>query len=124
MPLVTILIVDDDSTVRDIMKAILEQEGFSVLSAANGLEGIQCLDESHEVGIVLLEMMMPEMNGWEFLDHMKADARLAKVPVVIVSAYHEIARSILPASFVPKPVRREDLLAAIDNALTKPRPSF
>jgi CheY-like chemotaxis protein len=107
-----ILIVEDDQPIREMMKTLLEIEGYQVMTASNGREGIECLKRSPPA-IVLLDMMMPVMNGWDFLDALRGNPTTAAIPVVIVSAYGEIAKSVRPTAIVPKPVQLDTLLRAL-----------
>lgn len=109
-----VLIVEDELPIRQMMKDILEIEGFNVLMAADGSEGIKQLRTiCHDPCLVLLDLMMPGTNGWNFLDIQRNDPLLANIPVVICSAYAESARSVHPAGFVPKPIQLESLLEAV-----------
>jgi CheY-like chemotaxis protein len=107
-----ILIVEDEQPIREMMKTLLEIEGYSISTACNGRDGIERLRENPP-SLVLLDMMMPVMNGWDFLDALRSDPATASIPVVIVSAYSEIAKSVRPKAFVPKPVQLDTLLRAI-----------
>jgi len=109
-----ILIVEDDSAVSTMMKDVLELHGYNVITAADGAEGIQRLEEIvPEPCVIILDLMMPHTNGWEFLDMQRSHAKLSGVPVVICSAYSESAKSIRPHAFVPKPVEYKALLGAV-----------
>jgi CheY-like chemotaxis protein len=81
-----ILVVEDDEDIRDLVTDILENEGFQVESAANGAEGLRKLEKMPVPTLVFLDLMMPSMNGWEFLDARKKDKRLAGHRVVTISA--------------------------------------
>ena len=82
------LIVDDDREVRETLRTALEDEGFTVAVAANGAEAMTKLEERRP-RLVLLDLMMPVVDGWEVLDRMRADPDLAGVPVCVVSAIAE-----------------------------------
>jgi CheY-like chemotaxis protein len=109
-----ILIVEDDKAIRDMMKSVLEVEGYTVLAASNGKMGIEALKGQESPNVILLDMMMPVMNGWDFLDFLRSNSLTRQIPVVIVSAYGEIARSVKPQGFVPKPIQLKALLDAIE----------
>ena len=81
----TVLVVDDDRDILDAMREVLEREGYRVLAAANGIEACTVL-ASEAVDLILLDLLMPAMSGWEFLDTAAADDRLAAVPIVVISA--------------------------------------
>ncbi len=85
----TILVVDDNVTVRDLLNDRLEHRGFRVLLAANGRQALDIM-RAETVHLVLLDIMMPGMDGYEVLARMKADAELRRIHVVVMSALHEI----------------------------------
>lgn len=113
MPRGKILLVEDDKATRDTIGSILELEGYSVVKAADGEEGILALLSNPGLRLILLDLMMPRVNGWGFLDFVRAHHGATKIPVVIVSAYTEIARSIKPHAIVPKPVKLDTLLDTV-----------
>ena len=108
-----ILVIDDEPAIRQMMRDILELEGYHVSTAANGEEGISELKSIRSPCVVLLDLMMPVKNGWEFLDFQRNDPLLSKIPIVICSAYAESAKSVCPSGFVPKPVQLDSLLKAV-----------
>lgn len=109
-----ILIVEDEQSIRHMMKHILEIEGYRVFIASNGAEGIETLKGiSPDPCVVLLDMMMPGTNGWWFLDNQRNNPSLSKIPVVVCSAYEESARSVKPSGFVSKPIHVDSLLGAV-----------
>jgi CheY-like chemotaxis protein len=81
-----ILVVEDNDDIRDAISEALELEGFSVETARNGKEGLAKLRKSTAPTLVLLDLMMPVMNGWEFLDAQKKDSSLSAHRVVTISA--------------------------------------
>lgn len=109
-----ILIIEDDESIRKMMASVLEIEGYSISLAANGQQALDTLKGGHRPDIILLDMMMPVMNGWDFLDFVRANAETAKIPIVVVSAYAESAKSVKPNAVVPKPVQLTSLLKAIE----------
>jgi CheY-like chemotaxis protein len=83
----TILLIEDDPNLRESVQAVLEVEGYQVVTAEHGLEGLQRLDETGQPCLILLDLMMPVMNGWEFLETMQDRRDTApQPPVVVVSA--------------------------------------
>lgn len=106
----SILIVEDDLDIRTTLKQILEFEGYSVFTATNGKEGLEELGKIPRPCVILLDMMMPIMNGWEFMKAQKEDVLLATIPVVIVSAAGERASSTPGAAgFIKKPIELNHL---------------
>jgi CheY-like chemotaxis protein len=113
-----ILIVDDDNEVRSALSEMLEEEGFSVEGAPNGREALARLrGGTVHPAVILLDLMMPGMDGWDFRSEQMRDPRLAQVPVVIVSASgfsrDSIRTQFGPAAYVEKPIERMALLEAI-----------
>jgi CheY-like chemotaxis protein len=109
----TIVLVEDDEGIRDTMAALLEDEGYVVLQATNGVDGLERMRQADGLCLVLLDLWMPLMNGWQLLAEMKADPALAPVPVVVISAAGEQPPPMGAAAFLRKPVRLETLLEAI-----------
>lgn len=99
----TILVVEDDQNIRDTLRDALELEGYKVLVAANGQEGLEKIRILPYPSLVLLDMMMPIMNGRDFLDAVLADHRLALIPVIIVSADLDAQKQIGARAYMKKP---------------------
>jgi CheY-like chemotaxis protein len=110
----TIVLIEDDEGIRDTMAALLEDEGYVVLQATNGAEGLERVRTADGLCLVLLDLWMPVMNGWQLLAEMRADARLADVPVVVISAAGEQPPPFGAAAFLRKPVKLETLLEAVE----------
>ena len=110
-----IFIVDDDNDVRNALAELLEAEGFSVHGAPNGREALARLRSGGvHPAVILLDLMMPGMDGWDFRSEQMRDPALASVPVVIVSAAgfspESIRLQFSPAAYVVKPIERAALL--------------
>ena len=82
----TILVVEDNDDVREMMTVALELEGHTVHTAANGRQALAQLENGLHPSVILLDLMMPVMNGWEFRSALKRDSRFRDIPVVVVSA--------------------------------------
>lgn len=108
----TILLVEDDTDIRDTLKEVLELEGYSVVPATNGLDAFQKLDSMTPPCLILLDLMMPVMNGWEFLKVLHGTSH-ASIPVVVVSAAGDKAKSVKTQGFVKKPIEVDTLLEII-----------
>ena len=113
-----ILIVDDDNDVRSALSEMLEEEGFTVEGAPNGREALARLrGGTIHPAVILLDLMMPGMDGWDFRSEQLRDPRLARVPVVVVSAsgfsQESIRTQFRPAAYVEKPIERSALLGVI-----------
>lgn len=87
-----VMVVDDDLDVRESIRDALAMMGCRVSMAANGKEALEFLETFERPSLILLDMMMPVMNGWQFLECMKARPVFAEVPVVVLSAQSTLAR--------------------------------
>ena len=112
----TILVVDDDPEVRLVLGEILDERGFAVAEAANGQEALAYLEKSAPPTAILLDLMMPVMDGEEVLDALMGDPRLRAIPVIVISAQPRDGRSDLAqhALYLRKPIEAEPLRAALD----------
>lgn len=81
-----VLIVEDDADLREMMALLLSAEGFQATTVANGREALDYLQKGGQAEVILLDLMMPIMDGWEFRRRQQADPALASVPVVVLSA--------------------------------------
>ena len=109
-----ILVVEDDFSIRELMKDVLEGEGYAVSSAENGFDALQILRGQTNHALVILDMTMPVMSGREFLDALLADHKIAKIPVLVVSAVAEERNTVGAVGFVRKPVDLNVLLALVE----------
>jgi CheY-like chemotaxis protein len=109
-----ILIVEDDSDVREVLREALELSGRSVVEAENGKVALEVLEHGVDVSLVLLDLRMPVMNGWEFLEAKTKMPGLAEVPVVVISATDPgpsvASRTV---GFLRKPTELDDLLRLV-----------
>jgi CheY-like chemotaxis protein len=105
----TILVIEDDPTIRLTLRAVFESEGYDVLSASNGKAGLELLRVMQPPSLILLDLMMPVMTGWEFLREIQKDTKVSPIPVVVMSA-----GGITPLThakhFLKKPLDIDDLL--------------
>ncbi|OFZ54897.1 MAG: hypothetical protein A2428_11780 [Bdellovibrionales bacterium RIFOXYC1_FULL_54_43] len=102
MPCQSILIVEDDAGISETLRLILETEGFTVFSAANGKEGLDILPTIPSPCLILLDLMMPVMDGWAFAEAIDKNAVLATIPIVVVTAFSEKATTLKKANAVIK----------------------
>lgn len=121
----TILVVDDHPVNRDLLRQLLEREGHTIVEAADGEEALARLEE-RAFDAVLLDVLMPRLNGVEVLRRMRADERLARIPVVMLSALDEVDSAIRcieagAEDYVAKPFEAALLRARVGAALEKKR---
>ena len=116
----TILVIDDESDSRILLAHFLEDFGCTVLEAGNGREGLDMARE-HSPDLITLDLMMPEMTGWEVLQNLKDDPDLQDIPVVVVSivAGEGRGRVLGAQGLLTKPVERDDLLRMISRHMPR-----
>ncbi len=109
-----VLVVDDDPVVRDVLERTLSREGYGVATAATGPEGLR-LAELLRPSAVILDVLLPAMDGWAVLHQLKSSAELASIPVILISVTPDARRGFAlgAADVLAKPVDRERLLAAL-----------
>jgi CheY-like chemotaxis protein len=107
-----ILLVEDDEIVRRAVQMVLEWEGYQVDCAANGQEALDLLRAGQRPGLILLDVMMPVLDGEEFRREQKRDPNLASIPVIVVSAA-SFASAVDAVHLVRKPFKVQELLNAI-----------
>ncbi|HVV15821.1 MAG TPA: response regulator [Polyangia bacterium] len=114
----TILLVEDDPDVRDSLQDILEDEGFDVVPASNGKQAIDFLTLNDPPGadLVILDLLMPMVSGWEVLQRMSVEARLAGVPVIVLSAM-ATPRPPRAQGFVRKPFSVDAFVGEVRSVL-------
>ena len=115
-----ILVVDDCEATREILALILEAEGYAVTGAGNGLEALSYLQDGCRPCAILLDLMMPVMSGWEFLEQRTQDPKLAAIPVVVLSAVGDLAPDVNAlgvAGCVTKPVQEDTLIDQVVGAI-------
>jgi signal transduction histidine kinase/DNA-binding response OmpR family regulator len=111
-----ILVVDDDQSVRDLTERFLTREGFSVVTASGGQEGLRLARELHPAAITL-DVMMPDLDGWTVLAAIKGDPELADIPVILMTIVDEKNRgySLGATDYMVKPIDRERLVGVLRN---------
>lgn len=110
----SVLIVEDDRDTREMLGRFLELEGFEVQTAANGELALQVLQDERP-SVIILDLMMPVMNGWQFRVAQQSDPNLSQIPVVVVTAagVREDIPAINADGWLSKPVDFDRLLATI-----------
>ena len=122
MSLGRVLVVDDDEEIRGTLGAVLQAEGFDVLEARNGLHALQQLLLHPLPDLILLDMMMPVMTGFEFLSMQQEDPRICAIPVVAVTVHAKVAEIRGVRRLVRKPFDLDELLLVIREVLAPARP--
>lgn len=107
----TILVVDDDEDCREALAFLLSSEGYHVISAANGREALDYL-RSSPAALIILDLMMPVMDGWEFRRLQKNDPQIESVPVVVLTAAWN-PYTIDAQAIIRKPIDIDALIAAV-----------
>ena len=111
-----ILVVEDDDLTREALRALLEATGYRVTAAAHGRQALDCLRDDEPPCLILLDLLMPVMDGRTFRKHLLQSPSLAPIPVLLLSAEGDLARtaaSLGAAGYFPKPVVIEVLLEAV-----------
>ena len=117
----TILVVDDSSTVVFALKKLLEQDGYQVLTAANGEQAI-VMAENHKPDLILMDVLMPGMNGFQATRRIRKMDDLESTPIIIISASEQKTeefwlRRLGANDFLPKPITRGQLFPTIEKHL-------
>ena len=119
----TVLIIDDDAGIRQLLSVFLMHKGFAAASAANGQEALAQLHADRMLpDLILLDLMMPVMDGAAFRDAQRADAALAAVPVVVMSAAENIeaqAPQLTADSYLPKPIDFDVLTGLLEHYVNR-----
>jgi two-component system, chemotaxis family, chemotaxis protein CheY len=117
-----ILVVDDDPAIRDVVADILEISDYAVQTAVNGAEALDKIRQD-QPAVVLLDLMMPVMNGWEFLRVCRNEVACADVPVVVMSAARDasdVARELGAQGFLAKPFELDTVLSVVGQVVPSP----
>lgn len=121
-PSATLLVVDDSRTIRKILELTLQQVGYQVLQAQDGEKAIEQLQKNPIIKLVICDVDMPKMNGFEFLYYCRRQPQLGQVPVVILTSqtseqHRQLAMRLGARAYFTKPCMKEQLLAAIKTLL-------
>ena len=112
----TILVVDDDDSIRDLLEAFLGDEGYFVVSATDGAQALELVTDTLVPDLMLLDIGMPVVNGPEFVARYRRICEPPHAPIVVITARGDgerIAKEIGAEAFVTKPFELEDLAAAV-----------
>lgn len=118
----TVLVIEDDASLRQTIQEVLEFEGYRVVTAADGEEALAQLDRAAP-GVILLDLMMPRMNGYQFAEALAHSPRHAATPIVLLTAdgrAPEKASEVNATGWLNKPFSIDELVRAVDEALHAP----
>ena len=122
MPSLSVLVVDDVESVRRLIRRALEHMGHRVLEAGDGVEALACLAQSRAVDLVITDLRMPSMDGWELATRLSA--RSPRVPVLFMSGFDEhLAAETVAGPVLPKPFTAEQIEERIRQVLGADRTS-
>ena len=119
-----ILCIEDDSEMTDLIRLILARKGFEILVAGGGQVGIRKVREE-KPDLVLLDLMMPDMDGWEVYQQMKADEKTKDIPVIVVTAKAQSIDKVLGLhiakvdDYIAKPFSPKELIDSVEKVLSK-----
>ncbi len=120
----SILIVEDDTAIRESLSEALLMRGFNTILASQGREALSQLGSAgNKIDLILLDLMMPVMTGWEFLDELHRDATASNIPVIIVSAVDAKDLKHPVADVIAKPIELGRLFAALSKLLGPGQPA-
>jgi signal transduction histidine kinase/CheY-like chemotaxis protein len=119
-----VLVVDDDATARELIAEQLKAEGFSVVTAAGGLEGLKLAKDLRPM-VITLDVMMPDLDGWSVLAALRQDPDLAEIPVIMITILDEHRRGVAlgAAGYLTKPIDRERLHRMVSRFRASARPT-
>jgi len=114
-----ILVIEDDLDLGETVCEILEMSGYRASHATDGLAALQVLGQGELFDLILLDLMMPRMDGWAFRDAQLRDKKFKDIPVVVLSARAEIGKPIKADLLLRKPIEPETLLQTIQNLIRR-----
>ncbi len=120
-PCAAVLVVEDDPAIRESMVTALRLKGYHCSEASNGLEALEVLKTLPQPCLILLDLMMPIMSGWEFLTRVEGDVTLAQIPIAVVTAYSERAKDLKVKGILKKPIDLKLLFQVVETYCGLPR---
>jgi two-component system response regulator VicR len=121
-----VLCIEDEPEMIDLIKLILERKGFEVVGAVGGAEGLEVI-RREKPDLILLDLMMPEVDGWEVFRQIRADEQLKPIPVIVVTAKAQSIDKVLGLhiakvdDYVTKPFGPQELLNSVNKVLARKR---
>ncbi len=110
-----VLVVEDEFDLRSFVELVLEQEGYRVATAANGLEALKQVDKE-EPDLILLDIRMPIMDGWQFVAELRAKNEKS-IPIVVMTAHYDaqtVAKQLAVKGYLRKPFEIDELLSSVE----------
>ena len=123
-----ILCIEDEAEMIDLIRLILTRRGFDVRGANGGKEGLEIIRRDHP-DLILLDLMMPDMDGWEVYQQMKADESTKDIPVIVVTAKAQSIDKVLGLhiakvdDYIAKPFSPQELMESVDNVFSRQKPA-
>jgi CheY-like chemotaxis protein len=120
----TVVCIEDEPGVIELIRLILERRGLTVVGAGNGADGLDAIRQSRPA-LVLLDLMLPGMDGWEIYRRMKADDVMKRIPVIIVTAKAEgidevLAKQVAKVDdYIKKPFSLQELLQSVERVMSR-----
>ena len=108
-----ILIVEDDEGIREALRMYLEFEGYQIHEACNGKEALEIVRSSDHLCLILLDLMMPIMDGWKFAESLESDGKFSHIPIVVCTAFSDHGNVINALAHLNKPVNMAVLLEIV-----------
>ena len=121
---IRVVCIEDESEMIDLVSMILSREGYQVIGAPGGLQGLQIVEDI-QPELILLDLMMPDLDGWEVYQRLKANPKTTSVPIIVVTARAQSIDKILGLhiakvdDYITKPFSPTELLTSIEKVLSK-----
>jgi two-component system, OmpR family, response regulator VicR len=121
---IRVVCIEDESEMIDLVSMILTREGYQVIGAPGGLQGLQIVEDT-QPDLVLLDLMMPDLDGWEVYQRLKANPKTTNIPIIVVTARAQSIDKILGLhiakvdDYITKPFSPTELLTSIQKVLSK-----
>jgi DNA-binding response OmpR family regulator len=125
---IKVVVIEDDVEMINLVKLILKKEGFEINGAMGGRDGLEMI-EKVQPDVVLLDLMMPDMDGWEVYQSMKANEHMKNIPVIVITAKAQSIDKVLGLhiakveDYITKPFSPAELIASVRKVLTNKQPT-
>ncbi|MCA0453099.1 MAG: response regulator [Chloroflexi bacterium] len=121
---IRVVCIEDEAEMIDLVSMILSREGYEVVGASGGLQGLQVVEDV-QPGLVLLDLMMPDLDGWEVYQRLKSNPKTSDLPIIVLTARAQSIDKILGLhiakvdDYITKPFAPAELLASVQRVLSK-----